>query len=411
MVARNPQFNKLKAGYLFPEIAKRKNALQEKQPEAHIISLSIGDTTEPLPPYITARLVEGVTKLGTKEGYEGYGPAHGQSTLREKIAGTFYQNQISPDEVFISDGAKCDLGRLQVLFGKNASIAVQDPAYPAYVDISVIMGQTGDFNGQKDGYDGLVYMSCSAENNFFPNLDDLPRTDIIIFCSPNNPTGAVATREQLEALVKFAKKNKSILIYDTAYAPFQQDPSLPKTIYEIEGAHEVAIEVGSFSKLAGFTGVRLGWTIVPKQLCFDDGTSVHQDWARLHTTYFNAASNIAQEGGVAILEDEGYKEVLGLVDYYMENAQILKKAFESHGFKVYGGENAPYLWVDFRPRKSWDAFEEILNSAHVVPSPGSGFGPAGEGFLRFSAFGSRADIHEAVSRLEAHFKMETVQKS
>lgn len=400
MVARNPHIKKFQAPYLFSEINKRKNALLQKENDAKIINLSIGDTTEPLPPHVANALSTAAKGLGTQKGYTGYGPVKGIFELRESIAKTLYKGCVDSEEIFISDGAKCDLGRLQVFFGSKSSIAVQDPTYPAYADISVIMGQTKNYNPSTDKYDGLVYMPCGPENDFFPDLDSLPRTDLIIFCSPNNPTGATATREQLETLVAFAKKNKSIIIFDTAYASFIQDDALPKTIYEIDGAKQVAIEVGSFSKLAGFTGVRLGWTIIPKELLFDDGSSVHRDWSRMRIAYFCTASNIAQEGGVCVLDATGISEIQKLTSHYLENAQILRKTFENLGIKTYGGDNTPYLWVDFRPWKSWDIFEAILNKTHITSSPGSGFGPSGEGFLRFSAFGSREDIQEASSRLK-----------
>lgn len=376
----------LKAGYLFPEINQKKKDFLAKNPKASLISLGIGDTTEPISHSIASSLSEASLKLKTTDGYSGYGPEQGERHLREKIAKTLYKDLVNYDEVFISDGAKCDLGRLQMLFGSDVSIAVQDPAYPVYVEGSMIQGVKT-----------IVPMPCKPENHFFPDLKATPRTDLIYFCSPNNPTGAAATKEQLKELVSFAKANKSIIIFDSAYASYISDPSLPKSIYEIPGAKEVAIEISSFSKLAGFTGIRLGWTIIPEELKYDDGASLKTDWNRLTCTVFNGASNIAQAGGVAALD--GLEEISSLSRYYLENAKVLKKAFEDLGHEVFGGVNAPYLWVRFKGRKSWDVFEEFLNRYHIVTTPGSGFGNAGEGFLRLTAFGQKKDVLEAVARL------------
>ncbi len=389
MVKRNPCFAQLNSGYLFPEINKRKRAYLEKNPTAQLISLGIGDTTEPLTPHITAGLSHFAKRLGTLEGYSGYGLEQGQPELRQKLAETLYKSRLSPQDIFISDGAKCDIGRLQLLFGSHCTIAVQDPAYPVYVDSSLMIGQPP-----------IVYMRCAPENDFFPDLATVPKTDLIYFCSPNNPTGTVATREQLEQLVSFAKANHSILIFDAAYAIYISDPSLPKSIYEIEGAEEVAIELGSFSKMAGFTGVRLAWSVVPESLRFDDGTPVKRDWSRTVSTIFNGASNIAQAGGLAALEPAGQAEMHRLIAFYMENAKIIKSTFEELGYKTYGGTNAPYLWVDFGEASSWDMFDQLLHHMQIVSTPGSGFGPAGEGFLRFSAFGHRAHILETCRRIQ-----------
>ena len=337
--------------------------------------------------------------LGTLEGYSGYGAEQGQGPLREALCNRLYASVgRKSNEIFVSDGSKCDIGRLQMMFGVDASVALQDPAYPVYVDSSVIMGMTGNHNGV--GFDGVTYMECRPENDFFPDLDSAPRTDIIFFCSPNNPTGAAATREQLTKLVEFARKNGSIIVYDAAYALYISDPNCPKTIYEIPGAEEVAIETCSFSKYAGFTGVRLGWTVVPEQLKYADGFPVINDFNRIMTTIFNGASNIAQAGGLACLQDDGWAQMLDLVSFYKENAAILRKTFQDMGFTVYGGENAPYVWVGFPGRQSWDVFAEILDKCDIVTTPGSGFGPAGEGFVRASAFGHRDNILEAVKRFQ-----------
>jgi len=402
-VARNANFAKLAGGYLFPEIGRRRTAYLEENPDMadRIISLGIGDTTMPIPEHILNGLVEGAKKLGTKEGYSGYGAEQGMGPLREKIATVLYNGIISADEVFVSDGAKCDIMRVQQMFGPTVVSAVQDPSYPVYVDTSVMMGQTGEINEETSQYDNIVYMPCTAENDFFPDYASLPRADVVYFCSPNNPTGAAATREQLEGLVKTCKERGSILVFDAAYAPFIRDPAVPKSIFEIDGAREVAIEVNSFSKYAGFTGVRLGWTVIPSDLTFSDGTLVRNDFNRVMTTAFNGASNIVQGGGLACLDPEGQAEIDTLIDYYLENATMLKEAMTEIGFKVFGGDNAPYVFVQLPEGKSsWDMFSEILAKAQVVTIPGAGFGPGGEGYLRLSAFAPRDSVIEACKRLK-----------
>ena len=406
MIQRNKNIAKLQAGYLFPEIGRRRRALLERQPNAKIISLGIGNTTEPLTPNIAASLQKAAQGLGTLEGYSGYDDdPKGQQLLqdlKQKLAEKMYHGLVKADEVFVSDGAKCDCGRLQVLFGAAASIAVQDPAYPVYVDGSVIVGATGDYNRACGQFDGILYMSSTPANDFFPDLSRLASTDLIYFCSPNNPTGAVSTKEQLKRLVAFARHNKSIIIFDGAYSAFIQDADLPRSIFEIEGSREVAIEVNSFSKSIGFAGVRLGWTVVPQELVFADGTPVSKDWGRIMSTMFNGASNLSQYGGLAALDDSGLAERSQTVGYYMENARIIKQGLSRLGITSYGGVNSPYIWAEFPGRNSWDVFTLILEKAHVVTTPGSGFGPSGEGFIRFSAFGHRADVEEAVERLQNH---------
>ncbi|XP_006347293.1 LL-diaminopimelate aminotransferase, chloroplastic [Solanum tuberosum] len=403
-VSRNENLAKLQAGYLFPEIARRRSAHMLKHPDAQIISLGIGDTTEPIPEVITSAMAKRAHELSTLNGYSGYGAEQGEKQLRASIASTYYANVgLEEDEIFVSDGAKSDISRLQVLFGSNVSMAVQDPSYPAYVDSSVIMGQTGQFQKDVEKYGNIAYMRCTPENGFFPDLSSVPRTDIIFFCSPNNPTGSVASREQLTKLVQFAKDNGSILVYDSAYAMYICDDS-PKSIFEIPGAKEVAIEVSSFSKYAGFTGVRLGWTAIPKALLYSDGFPVAKDFNRIVCTCFNGASNIAQAGGLACLSPDGFKAMMDVVGYYKENTQIIMDTFNSLGFKVYGGKNAPYVWVHFPGRSSWEVFSEILEKTHVVTTPGSGFGPGGEGFVRVSAFGHRENVIEACRRFKELYK-------
>ncbi|QQO10796.1 LL-diaminopimelate aminotransferase [Breznakiella homolactica] len=397
MIKRNPCIANIKAGYLFPEVAKRRREFAETHPDAKIISLGIGNTTEPITPHIDAGLTEAARKLSTPEGYSGYGDEQGLTALRERIAAVFYNGKVAADEVFISDGAKCDIGRLQLLFGAGTEVAVQDPSYPVYVDGSVLIGAAGSWTGT--GYQGITYLPCTAENGYFPDLSALPKKGLIYFCSPNNPTGAVATREQLERLVEAAYKNSSVIIFDAAYAEYIRDPALPKSIYEIEGAKKCAIEVNSFSKPIGFTGVRLGWSVVPKELVYSSGESVNADWNRICTTVFNGAGNIAQAGGLAALEPEGLKEMKELTDFYLGNAKLIRSALRELGINCVGGDNSPYIWAQFPGRDSWEVFGEILEKCHVVTTPGSGFGPAGESFIRFSAFGHRSDVEEACRRL------------
>ena len=306
---------------------------------------------------------------------------------------------VKPSELFVSDGSKCDITRLQLMFGPGKTIALQDPSYPAYVDSSVIMGQTRGFDSGSSQYGNIVYMPCNPANGFFPDLSAAAKADLIFFCSPNNPTGNAATRAQLEQLVAFAKKTGAIVLYDAAYAIYIDRPECPKTIYEIPGAHEVAIETCSFSKYAGFTGVRLGWTVVPEALRYADGTPVIGDWNRIMTTCFNGASNVAQAGGLACLQPDGLAAMHKLVGFYKENARIIRDALASCGLQVHGGADAPYVWVEFPGRKSWDVFTQLLEQANVVTTPGSGFGPAGEGFIRISSFGHREDVLEACDRL------------
>lgn len=398
MVARNPHMAKLAGSYLFPEIKKRALAFLAKEPSAKLISLSIGDTSEPIPPFITESLSGKAAALGSLAGYQGYGPEQGIGALKEALAERFYGGTISPEEIFVSDGAKCDIARLQMLFGSDKVTAVQDPAYPVYVDTSVIMGQTGHY--ETKGYNKLVYLPCHAENNFFPLLDEsVPAFDLLYFCNPNNPTGAVCTKAQLQELIAFVKKRKALLIYDAAYSIYIQDPDLPRSIFEIEGARDVAIEINSFSKIVGFTGVRLSWTVVPKTVTFDDGFPLINDWNRIMITCFNGASIISQHGGIAALSPQGFQEVQEMVQFYLRNARLMRASFEKLGFTVFGGEQMPYLWVKTKGISSWEAFDHFLHHHHLIVTPGSGFGPAGEGYIRLSSFGHRETIESALERL------------
>lgn len=402
MIKRNTGFKNLTAGYLFPEVARRRREYQEKNKDAKIISLSIGNTTEPLPKFIAKAMADYSMSLSTLEGYSGYGDEQGNSALRAKIAEVWYKGMATPDEVFISDGAKCDIARIQTLFGSKVKVAVQDPSYPVYVDGSVIIGAAGKNTGK--GYKGVTYMPCVPENNFFPDLSKIKKNSLIYFCSPNNPTGACATKEDLKKLVDFANANGCIIIYDAAYREFIRDEKLPKTIFEIEGSRTCAIEINSFSKPAGFTGVRLGWSIVPNELKFSDGTSVNRDWNRVMTTLFNGASNVAQAGGLACLEPEGLKAMKDVIDYYLVNAKKIEETLKGENFRkigveIYSTGNSPYVWAKFPGKKSWDVFDTILDKCHIVTTPGSGFGPSGESFIRFSSFGHQDDVNEACGRL------------
>lgn len=402
MIKRNTGFKNLTAGYLFPEVARRRREYQEKNKDAKIISLSIGNTTEPLPKFIAKAMADYSMSLSTLEGYSGYGDEQGNSALRAKIADVWYKGMATPDEVFISDGAKCDIARIQTLFGSKVKVAVQDPSYPVYVDGSVIIGAAGKNTGK--GYKGVTYMPCVPENNFFPELSKIKKNSLIYFCSPNNPTGACATKEDLKKLVDFANANGCIIIYDAAYREFIRDEKLPKTIFEIKGSRTCAIEINSFSKPAGFTGVRLGWSIVPNELKFADGTSVNRDWNRVMTTLFNGASNVAQAGGLACLEPEGLKAMKDVIDYYLVNAKKIEETLKGENFRkigveIYSTGNSPYVWAKFPGKKSWDVFDTILDKCHIVTTPGSGFGPSGESFIRFSSFGHQDDVNEACGRL------------
>lgn len=402
-VPRNTNMENLRDNYLFPEICMREMEHVKKYPHAKLIRLGIGDTTQPIPHAISSVMSEYAQDLATIEGYSGYGAEQGNMELRKAIAETFYKNTgITSSEIFISDGAQCDISRLQMLLGSNISVAVQDPTFPAYVDSSVIMGQAGNYQERTGKYNSIVYMSCGPENNFFPDLNNTPRTNVIFFCSPNNPTGYAASRQELQQLVDFAKNNGSIIIFDSAYATYISDDS-PRSIFEIPGAKEVAIEVSSFSKFAGFTGVRLGWTVVPKNLCYSNGFPVINDYNRIVCTCFNGASNVAQAGGLACLTPHGSKALRSTINYYMNNAKMLVDTFTSFKLKVHGGRNAPYLWVHFPGSKSWDIFNEILEKTHILTVPGRGFGYKGEEFIRVSAFAPREAIYEASMRLKDHF--------
>jgi LL-diaminopimelate aminotransferase len=403
----NEHYLNLAAGYLFPEIAKRTKKFLSENPDVKVHRLGIGNTTEPLTPAIIKGLHLGVEKLSKVETYKGYGDEQGETILREAIAKRYSKSGISiiPSEVFVSDGAKSDSANIQSIFSLDNIVAVQDPAYPVYVDSNVIAGRAGKF---ADGrYEGIVYMPCTEENGFFPHLPN-GSADLIYLCSPNNPTGAVATKDQLKMFVDFARERKAVIIFDAAYSAYISDNDLPRSIYEIDGAKECAIEINSFSKDAGFTGVRLGWTIVPMDLVSGNSEpgKLNSLWNRRQTTMFNGASNIVQEGGLAALSEEGQWECIKLVNYYMANAMIIKAGLEDMGIRSFGGVNAPYIWMQTPNRmKSWDFFDKLLTETHVVGTPGSGFGPSGEGYFRLSAFGHRENIEAAVHSMKQNLRL------
>jgi LL-diaminopimelate aminotransferase len=407
MVKINSNYNKLVAGYLFPEIEKRTKLFLEANPGVTVMKLGIGNTTEVLAPSVIDGLKAGVEKLANLDTYTGYGDGQGNIILREAIAREYAKLGVSidPSEVFVSDGAKPDSGNIQSIFSIDAIIAVQDPAYPVYVDTNVIAGRTGE--NENGLYKGIVYMPCNEENNFFPSVPK-QKVDLIYLCSPNNPTGAVATKEQLKQFVDYAIENKAVIIFDSAYSAFIIDNSLPKSIFEIKGAKKCAIEINSFSKSAGFTGVRLGWSIVPKEIVVEEGEAgrVNALWNRRQCTFFNGASNIVQDGGIAALSEQGQKENQKVINYYMENAKLIKEGLESIGLKCYGGINAPYIWLKTpNGMKSWDFFDKLLNECHVVGTPGSGFGPGGEGYFRLSAFGHKENVEKAIKSIKEKLKI------
>lgn len=405
MATINDNYLKLKAGYLFPEIARRVNAFAEANPDAKIIRLGIGDVTEPLPQACRTAMIQAVEGMGDRATFHGYGPEQGYAWLREKIAAHDFQArgcEVDASEIFISDGSKCDCGNILDIFGNDNAIAVTDPVYPVYVDTNVMAGHTDEAN-EAGEYGGLVYLPISAENNFTATLPS-QKVDLIYLCFPNNPTGAVATKEHLQAWVDYARTHGSIIFFDAAYEAFITDPSIPHSIYEIEGARDCAIEFRSFSKNAGFTGTRCAFTVVPKTLTAKaaDGTDVEiwKLWNRRQSTKFNGVSYIVQRGAEAVYSPEGQSQIKSLVSFYMENARIIREQLTQVRLSVYGGVNAPYVWVKTpRGLSSWDFFDKLLQNCNVVGTPGSGFGAAGEGYFRISAFNSRENVDEAMRRI------------
>lgn len=405
MAQINDNYLKLKAGYLFPEITRRINEFTEANPDAKVIKLGIGDVTLPLVPAVLKAFHEGVDDLAEDKTFHGYGPEQGYPWLIDTIIEKAYKPlgvELKTSEIFISDGSKCDSSNILDIFALDNKVAIGDPVYPVYNDTNVMVGRTGEPD-DKGHYEGVVYMPATEENNFTPELPS-EKVDIIYLCFPNNPTGTVATRTELKRWVDYALANDAVIFFDAAYEAFITDPDLPHSIYEIEGARKCAIEFRSFSKTAGFTGVRCGLTVVPEELMGTtrDGEKYpfNKLWNRRQSTKFNGVSYPVQKAAAAVYSEEGWAQVKEVIDYYMENARIIREGLESAGITCYGGRNAPYIWLKTPEGSSFDFFDKLLNECHIVGTPGSGFGPAGEGYFRLSAFGHRANVEEAVDRIK-----------
>jgi len=404
----NDHYLKLKAGYLFPEISRRVAAFTEAHPNAPVIKLGIGDVTEPLPPAVVDAMRRAVDEMGRRETFHGYGPEQGYHWLREKIAAHDFQArgcEIDAEEIFISDGSKCDTGAILDVLGDDNTIAVTDPVYPVYVDTNVMAGHTGPATPEGK-YEGLVYLPIHAENDFTAELPE-QSVDVLYLCFPNNPTGAVASREQLQRWVDYARENQTLILFDAAYEAFISDPDMPHSIFEIDGARECAIEFRSFSKTAGFTGVRCAFTVVPRDLKGKTREGSEQAvwplWNRRQSTKFNGVSYVVQRGAEAVYSEVGREQVRGLIAFYLENAKRIRETLSGLGLTVYGGVNAPYVWVKTPDGvTSWQFFDQLLEQCHLVGTPGSGFGAAGEGYFRISAFNSRENVAEALERIEKH---------
>jgi LL-diaminopimelate aminotransferase len=401
----NDHYLNLQASYLFAEIKRRTAAFREALPEARVISLGIGDVTQPLPPAVIRALQDAAGEMAKAETFKGYGPYVGYDFLRAEIAAHDFGARGVPvdvEEVFVSDGGKSDSANLQEIFAGDCVVALMDPAYPVYADSNVIAGRSGPAD-ESGRYAGIVYLPCTAENDFQPALPDR-RVDLIYLCYPNNPTGAVMTRDALSRWIEYARAHEATILYDAAYEAYIRDPEIPHSIYEIEGAREVAIECRSFSKSAGFTGMRLAYTVVPREArgrtAQGETVSLNALWLRRTSTKSNGPPYVIQKAAAAVYTPDGQKQVRELIDYYMDNARIIHRGLSEAGLTVYGGRNAPYIWVRTPPGlSSWDFFDKILTEAHVVGAPGSGFGPSGEGYFRLTAFGSRAMTEEAVGRI------------
>lgn len=407
MIKINENFLKLQAGYLFPEVGRRVRSYKAKNPDARIISLGIGDVTQPLPPAIIEAMHIAVDEMSHVETFHGYDDSGvGYEFLRKAIIENDYKARgadIDIDEIIVSDGAKCDTGNIQEIFGLDNVVAVSDPVYPVYVDTNVMAGRTGRAAGQ-GRYEGIIYMPCTEENNFVPDLPK-EKVDLIYLCFPNNPTGAVATKDNLAEWVNYAHNNKAVILFDAAYEAYISDPDIPHSIYEIDGAKDVAIEFRSFSKTAGFTGVRCAFTVVPKQLVAytKSGRAVELNpiWKRRQCTKFNGVSYITQVGATAVYTEEGKKQIRQIIDIYMNNAALIRQSLTKLGYRVYGGVNAPYIWMKTPEGvSSWEFFDLLLSKANVVCTPGAGFGSAGEGYVRLTAFVQPESVKEALERIK-----------
>jgi len=407
MAKINQNYLELQGSYLFAEIARRRTKFMQENGNAQIISLGIGDVTQALPDSVVSGMHQAVDELSNPATFRGYGPEQGYDFLINVIIENDYKSRgidIQSNEVFVSDGSKCDVGNIQEIFSQDAVVAVQDPVYPVYVDTNVMAGRSGKYNKETNRYENIVYLPCNAENNFNPSLPNV-KVDLIYLCYPNNPTGMTLSKEELKKWVDYAKANKSIILYDSAYEAYIQEKDVPHSIYEIEGAKEVAIEFRSFSKTAGFTGVRCAYTVVPKEvLAYDEsGNAVPLNdlWNRRQTTKFNGCSYVTQQGAAATYTPEGKAQIAKLVDYYMTNAKMIREGIASLGIDVYGGVNAPYIWLKTpNGLGSWEFFDKLLSEAHIVGTPGVGFGQSGQGYFRLTAFGSRENTEAAIERFQ-----------
>lgn len=403
MVTVNHNYLKLPGSYLFSTIGKKVRAYKEENPDKEVISLGIGDVTQPLVPAIIDALHGAVEEMAHAETFHGYAPDLGYEFLRRAIAKNDYQDRgcdVAADEIFVSDGAKSDSGNIQEIFGTDNKVAVCDPVYPVYVDTNVMAGRTGEYNTVRENFDGMIYMPCRKENGFLPEFpSEVP--DLIYLCFPNNPTGSAITKDELQKWVDYANKNGCVIIYDAAYEAYISEENVPHSIYECEGARTCAIELRSFSKNAGFTGVRLGFTVIPKELV-RDGVSLHSLWARRHGTKFNGAPYIVQKAGEAVYSEAGKAQLKDQVGYYMRNAKLIHDELTKAGFSVSGGVNAPYIWLETPDKMtSWEFFDYLLKNANVVGTPGSGFGSHGEGYFRLTAFGTYENTLKAIDRIKS----------
>ena len=407
MIRINENFLELQDSYLFSTIAKKVSEFQKENPDKKIIKLGIGDVTRPIVPAVLEAMHKAVDEMGEKETFRGYGPEQGYDFLREKIVKYDYESRgvnISPDEIFVSDGAKCDCGNIGDILSVDNIVAITDPVYPVYLDTNVMAGRSGKYDEKSGKYEKIIYIPATAENNFVPELPkEVP--DMIYLCFPNNPTGTTLSKKELKKWVDYAKENKSLILFDSAYEAFISEDDVPHTIYEIEGAKEVAIEFRSFSKTAGFTGIRCAYTVVPKELKAYTKDGKEKDlnslWNRRHGTKFNGVSYPVQRAAEAIYTENGQKQIIENITYYMENAKIIKEGLQLAGFTVYGGVNAPYIWLKVPSGlTSWEFFDKLLNEANVVGTPGVGFGPSGEGYFRLTAFGTNENTIEAIERIK-----------
>ena len=407
MVNINENFLNLQDSYLFSTIAKKVAEFSKANPDKKIIKLGIGDVTRPIVPAVIEAMHKAVDEMAEQNSFKGYGPEQGYEFLREKISENDYKKRgidIAIDEIFVSDGAKCDCGNIVDIFGIDNKIAITDPVYPVYLDTNVMSGRSGKYNEETGKYENIVYMPATAENNFIPELPK-EKVDIIYLCFPNNPTGTTLPKEELKKWVEYAKENSVIILYDSAYEAFISDENVPHSIYEIEGAKDVAIEFRSFSKTAGFTGVRCAYAVVPKNLYgfTKDGekVSINKLWNRRQCTKFNGVSYVVQKGAEAVYSKEGQEQIKENISYYMENARIIREGLEKAGFTVFGGKNAPYIWLKVpEGLSSWEFFDKLLTEANVVGTPGVGFGPSGEGYFRLTAFGTKENTIEAMDRIK-----------